>query len=362
MPNFTGTLNANEIYASLFNMIISQQVFADNLSHAYNLVDEAREDGGLYGDTKLYYSTDVLKSHKWGNDAEAGNLLALDRPKAPQQQAIVLKNFRQIRLTLDEYLSKRAWMSEGAFGQFNSVMLSWMTETKKVYENTLYNTRIGNMSSDVGSQTRTLTLTLPQGVIKGTEEANRLTGQFIAEQIANLIDELKDYSRAFNDYGNLRSYDEERLKFVWNTEYVNKIKYIDLPTIFHNEELRKHLTDRRLTPRYFGSGITATNEAVTEGQRTADEIEIENVDYFAGDKLVAGTGNNIDKLVYQNDNTIMCKVFVKLPPFMSAFVVGTSFFNPRSLTQNRYLTWGFNDIEYLKNYPVITLKLIVNEA
>ena len=95
------TLTANEIYESLANMIISQEIFADNLGEHQTLVDEARVDGGMYGDTKLYYATDVLKSHAWGNDAEAANLLDLDRAEDPEVQAIKLDQFRQIRLTVD---------------------------------------------------------------------------------------------------------------------------------------------------------------------------------------------------------------------------------------------------------------------
>ena len=65
------TLTANEIFTSLANMFISQQVFADNLGKHQTLVDKARVDGSMYGDTKLYYSTDVLESHEWLGDAEA---------------------------------------------------------------------------------------------------------------------------------------------------------------------------------------------------------------------------------------------------------------------------------------------------
>ena len=79
MGAFLGTLNSNEIFSALFNMIISQEVFADNIGKHQTLVDKARVDGGLYGDTKLFYATDALKSAPWGNDAEATNLLALDR-------------------------------------------------------------------------------------------------------------------------------------------------------------------------------------------------------------------------------------------------------------------------------------------
>ena len=94
------TLTANEIYDTLANLIISQEVFSDNLGEHQTLVDKARVDGGLYGDTKLYYSTDALKSYEWANDAEATNLLALHRPDAPQVQAITLDIFRQIPVTV----------------------------------------------------------------------------------------------------------------------------------------------------------------------------------------------------------------------------------------------------------------------
>jgi hypothetical protein len=46
---------------------------------------------------------------------------------------------------------------------------------------------------------------------------------------------------------------------------------------------------------------------------------------------------------------------------MSAFEVGTSFFNPKSLTENHYLTFGHNTIEYLENYPFITVKAVAGE-
>ena len=76
------TLTANEIYDTMANMIISQQVFADNLSKHQTLVDKARVDGGLYGDTKLYYATDVLKSvgkKNCGSLPDFGNFYEYDR-------------------------------------------------------------------------------------------------------------------------------------------------------------------------------------------------------------------------------------------------------------------------------------------
>ena len=118
MPLITApiTLNASEVYASLSNMIISQEIFADNIADGYrSLVDRARVDGGLYGDMKLFVATDVLRSYAWTGDNEASNLLNIYRAPDPATQKIELSIFRQIPVTVDYYLSKRAFMGEGVF-------------------------------------------------------------------------------------------------------------------------------------------------------------------------------------------------------------------------------------------------------
>lgn len=339
------TLNPNEIFASIANMIISQEVFADNLGKHQTLVDKARVDGGLYGDKKLYYATDVLKSHPWGADNEATNLLALDRPDDPEVQDITLNVFRQIRLTVDNYMSKRAWSNEGAFSSFNSVMLGWMRETKRVYDGTLYNVFIGTTKSAKAAQNIDITLT-------GTNDA-----QVIAEALANLLVAMGDYSRDFNDYEFLRSYDEADIKFIWNSKYVNEIKKIDLPTIFHKDGLVDKFEEEVLPARYFGTvnGAQVAAESNTGTYRSVVEKDYGSTHVFPGDyipaNVVIAKGEG-----YLEDADVICKVLVKLPPYMSAFEVGTSFFNPRSLTENHYLTFGHNTLEYLKNYPFITVK------
>lgn len=375
MGTFNGQLRSNEIFSALYNMIISQEVFADNLGKHQTLVDKARVDGGLYGDTKLYYSTDVLKSAPWGNDAEATNLLALHRPEAPECQSIVLDQFRQICLTVDNYLSKRAWATEGAFSSFNSIMLGWMGETKKVYDGTLYNVFIGTTESSTGKQIVNIDLDGARQSASSELEADKLEAFALAQGIADLIVEMGDYSRDFNDYANLRSYAEDSIKVVWNAKYVNKIKKVDLPTIFHKDGLVDKFDEEILPSRYFGRPVTSDDigsgkiigadgayDSTKGTLRAKAEFDYNNVHYFPGDALatsgtyVAVVGGLEASAVYIEDASIICKVLVKLPPYMSAFEVGTSFFNPKSLTENHYLTFGHNTIEYLKNYPFITVK------
>ena len=366
------TLTANEIYETLANMIISQEVFADNLGEHQTLVDKARVDGGLFGDTKLYYSTDVLESHAWGNDAEAANLLSLDRPEDPEVQAIKLDVFRQIRLTLDNYMSKRAFADEGSFSQFNGVMLGWIKETKRVYDGTLYNAYIGSTETSTGSQAQVLTI--PAAASAETE------AKLIAEKIANLLVEMGDYSRAFNDYGHLRSYAQDNIKVIWNSEVLNKIKKVDLPAIFHKEGLVDKMDEDVMPAKYFGRSVASGDKGSGKVINASGEYDptkgtirsrVEKVvgsganakHYFPGDELASGTtvksnGNFEEAEVYVVDASIACKILVKLPPLMSAFEVGTTFWNPRALCENHYLTFGHNSLAYLKNYPFITLRVV----
>ena len=350
--NFTGQLRPNEIFAALYNMIISQQVFSDNIKGTYSeLVDKARVDGSMYGDTKLYYATDVLKSVEWGDDAEAANLLALHRPEAPSTQAIYIDKFRQISLTVDNYLSKRAWGTETAFAEFNSVMLGWIRDTKRVYDATTYNTYIGTAETDEGRQKLTIT------PISGQNDA--LT---MAEFLANLLVDMKDVSRDFNDYGYLRSYDEGDLRVIWNAKHYNALKKVDMPVIFHNDGLLNEFDQTVLPARYFGVKVGSNHTLFTipaEGintYRTLVERDVDGKHLFPGD--IIDEGNQVyEDETYMEDDTVAFKVVHKNSvPFMSAFEVGTSFFNPKSLTENHYLTWGHNTLAYLENYPMITAR------
>lgn len=377
------TLTPNEIYETLANMIISQEVFADNLGEHQTLVDKARVDGGLYGDTKLYYATDVLKSHDWLNDAEAANLLAIERPQDPEVQAIKLDVFKQIRLTLDNYLTKRAWMNEGAFSSFNGVMLGWMRETKRVYDGTLYNVFIGTTKASGAGQNLEVDLAGARANASSEIEAIKLEAMELARFMADLFVKMGDYSRDFNDYGYFRSYAKDSIKVIWNADYINKVRKVDLPTIFHKEGLIDKFDEDVMPARYFGrtltsadaeaGGVIASNVVVAnKGVRSKVEKDIglgsgnasagtaaQHV--FPGDLIPAGVtvGGSSAQFKYDEcyveDDKVIAKIVVKLPPLMSAFEVGTTFFNPRSLTENHYLTFGHNKLAYLKNYPFITI-------
>lgn len=378
--NYAGKLNANEIFASIYNMIISQQVFADNIKDTKaSLVDAARIDGSMYGDTKLYYATDVLRSYAWGGDDEATKLLELNRPEDPECQAITLDVFRQIRLTVDNYLTKRAWSLENAFNEFNSVMLGWIRDTKRVYDSTTYNTFIGTYETSEGKQNQTVALP----TVEGDKEAeNRLQAQTIATKVADILVELEDVSREYNDYENLRSYSADDFRYVWNSTYVNKINKLDVPTIFHKDGLIDKFAQYTLPARYFGDVVVKGTAVTSDGASYRSLVEqdvtlVEALTYkgkniaagskfhlFAGDiipnKIALASTTAVLVPSYKENGNIICKIVHKdAVPYMSGFEAGTSFFNSRSLTENNYLTFAHNTLEAIHDKPFITLKATV---
>lgn len=368
MPTFNGTLNQNLITNVLFNMIISQQVYSDNIKSSGALVDKAKVDGTLYGDTKLYIATDVLKSYPWLNDAEAPNLLQVDRPANPDTQAITISIYRQIAVTIDNYLSKQAFMNEGTFAQFQGAILGWLGDTKRVYDKTTYNVFIGTNETSVGEQNRTIALPALTGTPGADENAiYQLRALAISKEIEDLADELADPSRSFNDFENLREVSKEDLTIVMNNHYANEFRKIDIPGIFHNEGIVPSAD--KLQYRYFGTVNTTGSNAPTPNTNVRSMVEVDfnavpmndptydkKKHIFPGDLWPAGVAYAAND-TFTVDDKIICKIIGgPLPPYMSAFVVETAFFNARALNENHYLTFGHNPIEHLKNYPFITIR------
>ena len=171
----------------------------------YNLVDKAKEEAGLYGDTKLYIDTPNLTPVVWTQDSEdAVNVLALHRPGAPKTQALTINKFFQVRLTKDAYLSKQAFGTEGAFVAYQSVLDSRLPKGKEVHLNKLYNTFIGTTEG---------TATINEYEIN-TAAGNNSTGENIAYAMANLIDDMKDYNTGYTKNGFERAFGDEDIKII----------------------------------------------------------------------------------------------------------------------------------------------------
>lgn len=235
-------------------------------------------------------------------------------------------------------------------------MMGWIADTKRIIDSTTYNTFIGTNETDIGKQQRVIDLVPDQN--------DALT---IALDLANLLTEIKDVSRDFNDYGFIRSYDESDLIVVFNAQYWNSLKKVDMPVVFHNEGLLDEFEKINLPARYFGRVVDANNHTLMtiptgalQTYRTLVEKDVvrdgETVHLFPGDILLGGEQGYEDE-VYMEDGTIAYKVMHKRSvPYMSAFTTSTTFKNAKNLSTNYYTTFGRNTLEHLMNFPFITAR------
>lgn len=367
------TLNKNKVLTGIENMITMQTVFADNQKGSATLADKYRTEGSMLGDTLLFYAVDILKSFAFspkGNDGSGGmdyNLLTEFLPKDPVVQKIVLDKARQIPFTVDNKFSKQAFITEGAFGSFWSVMYQQMGDTKLVYESGLINTFIGSVEGTAPAANQKVTL-LAAGTSATAVEAEAVVRQnalMISNKIADVKTDLEDFSRAFNDYGFMRSYDFSDFDIIWNARYLNRIQTSALPVTYHNQGI-VNPGIKPLPAKYFGTKL----DKVTQ-EDTTTVVLIEELDYtvagtkvhgLPGEKLTQGSYTAAELTALANkvllpDDKIICKIVHKdAVKYMSGFLAATEFFNAQTLRTNSYLTWAYSDPAHLKNYPIITLK------
>lgn len=360
MPSFTGTLNTNAVFASLYNQIISIQVFGTGISDLDGLYSNRKVDGTLYGDSKLFISTDVLKTYGFGHSGMAYNLLTQHRPDAPVEEVLTIDQFRQIPLTLDDYLSKQAFEGEGTFAQFNSVMLSWLGKTREVYEHNKFNADLGVAISADATALGTITLTAPTGV--AGYDLIKWRAQELFRVIEDSVKELKEPSRDYNDLGFLRNYSLEDFDIVVPLGVMSNVSKHDVPYLFNQDGKPGY---KELHWKYFGT-INAVAIAVSLGtERSLIETDYGAVHVMPGDLIPIGSA--VDANVsytpkFASRPTLASAIDIYLVhkkdyPIMSAFSVGTSFFNGQTLTTNQYLTFGHNDVlnAHLGEYACLKL-------
>lgn len=387
------TLNQNTITAALFNMIISQQVF-DSKVASTELADRFRVDGTLFGDTKLYHSFDIGSPEDWLNDAEAPDLLKLNRNKSGKTQSITMGIYKIISITTDQYLSKQAFMSDGTFSEYTSFLTGSLRKIKRVYDRSLINTKIGTLEP---STARCDVLITTPTVANDIEATNRLEAQTIASELVVLKADLEDNNRDFNKLGYLRSYSADELIAVWNVKKHAKITKLDLPTIFHKDiDAKGGFKEYDLPEKWFGTPATApytladgaespvTKRILVSGwYDVVSDADIQYVSkpnnnsvfLWAGDAVPYTGQVYVDEVRrvtvtvastsipaeyhYTVDPTIaFVLIHASALPFMSGFETGTEFWNGRSLTNNNYLIFGHNNLEYLEEYPRIRVRVV----
>lgn len=401
---FNGTLNQNEFLAGLYNAYGLVYTYANNLgSREDSLAERFKADGGQYRDQVVYTDVDVLYSRIW--DKSDTNVLATENKGMYAQQYITIDSFRQIGLTVDQFLTKRAWMDAGKYDEFRTVILKQIGDTKRVYEDTLVDTFVGIHKSTADAAN--ITVTMPTN--DDPEKQNRLRAMEVFKTIGDTFNALADYNRKFNENKYLKRFGADDCMLVFSDKYANEFRYVDTPTTFHKDDLLAK--GKILNRKYFGTPIassvtvadgnthravenmlitvSSTSSSTKSGYTYAAPATGNNrvVQVFPGDLLPEKTplttgdaaytanvsvyftepaGGAASKAftasvctsanAYVEDDKVICKIMHKdAVKYLSSLTVQTEFVNGKNHTQNMYLTWGYCYPAALRGYPFITV-------
>lgn len=375
-PAFNGILNSNEIYNALFNLRILFQKLAPQTVRRDEIVSLLDKATGMYGDSGVVQGMDIQGTYDFGLDAEAVKLLAINRNKTQKIERFVIDKWRQTDVTNDAYISKRAFLDEGAFALFNGYIVGTLSKAMDAFESGFVKSSLGTYTSPLASNT--ISIALP--VADGTEANQRIRAAKIREAILNLKDDMADNQRKYNGYNFYGSYNWDEMTPVFNSKYMNEINALALYNTFNKQYLESATEGRRFTQKWFGNVLTeagtapannldspvsnaticslvecnsdgTTNFPLTDEQLTAGTYRI-----FPGDILPNGFAYQANE-AYQVDTSIIGKIFApEYVYYMTGYQQGESFYNPRSATTNHYLRKGYSDVQVSKFRPFITLK------
>lgn len=367
---FNGSLNSNEIYNALFNLRILFQKLAPQTVKRDEIVNLVEKAVGMYGDTGVLQGMDIQGTYDFGMDAEASKLLAINRNDSQKVEKYVIDQWRQTDVTNDAYISKRAFLDEGAFALFNGYIVGTLAKAMDAYESGSVKSSIGTYTSPVAA----CTIEVSMPAADGTEAVERQRAAAIRKAILDLKVDMKDNQRKYNGYGFYASYDFDDFTAAWNSKYVNEINALALYSTF-NPEFIKEATDGRVwSPKWFGNVYTSGNTTNGENNTTSFSLIEQNSDgttnlvltaeqkaagvyrIFPGDLLPNGFTYAANE-AYRKDDSVICKIFApEFIYYMTGYEQGESFYNPRSATTNHYLRKGFSKVGISKFRPFITLK------
>lgn len=400
----------NEVYLNLLNAIISEQIGPIRVAEPV-LANLLTVDGTLYGDSKIVHEQDIGTSYPWGGDIEAPKLLKVNRNDSVKSQVWTIDQFVQCNITLDIYLSKRAWGSQNLFGEFNAQLSASLDQIEAVFKNGYVNTFLGTEKSFGTADTPdgiTEILIDMDEVIKTLAPLttidymayNNLRRAAVAEAIDLVKMNIADNSRDFNDVGFLRAFPRDTLTVLYNEKVKIHLERFGSPdaglsnalpeghkmhpryfgepvaeatvgvgvmtTATHRSKSERwYFTSLAATPTmYGGSAILAADQTIEEYAASLNASVAGSAKFIRSADLV-GAGfwaRSLEVYVSQLEDTTLythaCSLFVpRAIPFMGAFKVRTRFDNARALNFNEYVTFGFNTLQRSQFLPFVVIKI-----
>lgn len=215
------TLPVNKFIGTMSNLVGIVQT-ADTLEEGtIGQIIRACEDVSIpNGDGKMILSTDVLAVE----DLPTTSTLLTSKVPTIKEQYIKVDNYKVVQMTINRYLMRGAFLSEGSMSGFIAYLYHMMRKTKEIY---LYNLIVGmydNYTPTLATQTKTVDLIdVSAAAIANdptklraaqTENSNRVYKALINTLIAMGVP-----TKAFNDLELTEIIDKKSLMLIENAYF-----------------------------------------------------------------------------------------------------------------------------------------------
>ena len=363
---FIRTMNANSIYGELTNLVNFFRLFDFEIV-GNSIVDKCKVDGFMYGDTRLFRSFDVDGTYQFSQLGASG-LLSEAWLENMSEQSITLDQQRQTTIMTAALMEKQAWDTDGAFSNFTTLLLDIINKNKRLFETGYVLTFLATMAPSATVTVDMTDLTVPTDAVE-LEAYNRIFSQRSATALSDFYYEAKDNRRDLNGFGYIRSYDMSNAELVWNYKFINKFKY-DTTNVFHRDPLLdEFMKGTVVTSNYISNPDNIITEATTVALPNTYVSLIEvNSDgtttlpvpkgvnrIYPGNFLPVGFVAAKGEAYLPDNNCIGYIFFPEALPFMTGYEVKTSFEDADKMRKKDYITWAYNTLEYLEEFPFVKI-------
>lgn len=365
------TLAANAVYSTMSNMCLNLRVDPHDLGDFGKYYSMFRKDVEPYAQYFRIINTDATTTYAFTGDT---NILSTTYPPCTEDK-VELDKFRQIEVSYEHFRSKAMGGSANIFSDFVSSVTQWVEDTFKLFMGATVNVFLGvtckldTTSGKPAANKAVQTVTIPalSGNPMEKEASVRVAAGVIADKVQQILDEMKDARRDYNDLGYVRTTPSPVI--IWNDKVVRKLlkKGLQGNTLYQTPDFNFENT---MPERFFGVGSGSTSSGTGKNYRSLVEQTISNKHYMPGDLLADSlTGltaaDNYQASVEGADlasDDIVCVICdSEYPIILHGETADTSFENPKAHINTAWKTWSYG-LGQDKGKAFVRVKLSVSAS
>lgn len=311
------TLSVNKFLATLTNLIAYAQVaFTHERGRVGDFVSSFQDINVDNGDGKVILAADLLEVDDL---ADTSDLLEVKKPEKTDEQYISVTNYKRVKMSINRYLMRGAFVNEEQLADFLGYLMSIMEATKTAYLSDELIKKLCEYEPAQETQKKTIELINTTGLNDPMqlEAANRYNANKIQKEFIKILNGMSFPTDKYNDLKYRDTLDFESLKLIIREAQNAGILVDSLAFLLNSDK-------------------------ITEAQRWDETFAIP-------DEQFDGKG-------YDDKNYIAWLMHKKKLQFGYFYNVATSFFDASTLNEQDFLHFSYY-LDIVKAYPAVCFKI-----